>query len=135
MKIPSQLIARASVLRALLSGVGDAKVAQFVLNFVAKRSRLGCPHCWNMRLIMSWWSDHSVGSIWPALDRSSSITFILPGMYLAQMDRLCDTASKNKDSVSFQRDQDRVPPTLLINATTVVLSEATRMWDLVGKTK
>ena len=43
MKIPSQLMARASVLRALLSGVGDTKIAHLVLNLAAKRSRFGVP--------------------------------------------------------------------------------------------
>ena len=39
--IPSQFMARASVKIALWSGVGDTKLAHFVLNLVAKRSRLG----------------------------------------------------------------------------------------------
>ena len=56
-------------------------------------------------------------------------------MYLAQIDKLHDITSENNDSVSFQRDQDLVPPTLLMEATTVVLSEATRMWDLRGMSK
>ena len=51
------------------------------------------------------------------------------------MDRLSDIVRENKDSVSFQRDHNLIPPTLLMHATTVVLSNATRMWDLRGKSK
>ena len=68
--ISYQLITGASILKTLLSGVGDIKVGHLVLNLVAKRSRFGWAHCWKMRSAMSWWSDHSMGRIWLALENS-----------------------------------------------------------------
>ena len=68
-----------SVSRAQGSGVSDTNVRHLVLNLVANRSRFGSLHWWKKSLAMSWWRDHSVGRICPALDRLSAITFILPG--------------------------------------------------------
>ena len=73
--------------------------------------------------------------IWPPLDRSSAITFIGPGINLALMEILSVITSEYKDSVSFQRDQDRIPPTLLMHATTVELSDATWTLALGGMLK
>ena len=57
---------------------------------------------------------NSVGKICPCLDRLSAMTFILPSIILAQTEMLRQITVVDKDSVSFKRDQDLVPSTLLM---------------------
>ena len=67
-----------------------------------------------------------------ALERSSATTFILSGINLARLEMLSVIKVENNHLVSFHRDQDLVPTTLLMYATTVVLSMATRTLGRVG---
>ena len=48
-----------------------------------------------------------------ALDRSSTITFILPGINLARMEMLSAITENSNNLASFHRDQSLAPPHLI----------------------
>ena len=116
----------ASTAHAWGSGTGDTNCGSLLLNLVANRSTCGWCHREHIALNTSGWRDHSVWMVWPSLDSLSAITFSRPGIwralrvtcFLVHQDRILHNRA--------HREPDFIPPSLLIQATTVVLSVATR---------
>ena len=115
----------ASTAHAWESGTSDTNCGSLLLNLVANRSTCGWCHREYIALNTSGWSDHSVWMVWPSLDSLSAITFSRPGMwcalritcFLVHQDRILHSRA--------HREPDFIPPpSLLIQATTVVLSVA-----------